>query len=339
MIEDVLKNRDREFRESVFEDWFIWSLKYGDCDPSIWLINYLYDRMEFNIEQKFWFAWLYGNTYNVPCTWVLWNEFPDFENCDVERIRIWQNKNYSNIKYQTDTKWNKGHLDEMFLSYKKIIGNRTQKEFFDDLLKFDSVKNYHTLYDFIIKNFFKFGRYIAWFYLQTLRSNCGLNIEPDSLLFSDRGSESHRNGMFFAVGKDDYPEKKYSDIKKEKFSYLESRSKKILKRVKKFYPTVSFFEMETVLCSFKKLFREHSFRWKGYYLARQLDDIQKFENLNWQGIDWNLLHQAREEVLHKELITMNLKFMKNNELFLNGGMISDPVIRKKNYLIDKKIYF
>lgn len=337
MLDNILNNTDRDFREEVFLDWFVWSVKYGDCDPSIWMINYLFERMEFNIEQKFWFVWIYANTYNLPCTWVIWNEFPDFENCDVDRIRIWQNKNYSNIRYQTDTKWNKGHLDEMFLSYKKIMKN-SQSKFFVNNLTDDAKYNYRFLYDFIIKNFYKFGRYVTWFYLQSLKQNCKLLIEPDSLLLSDRGSESHRNGMFYAVGKDNLVGKDYKDYDKTIFDYLELRAKNIIKKMKVIYPEITFFEMETVLCSFKKLFREKQFRWKGYYLARQLDDIQKFEKLNWKGIEWDLLHQARKEVLHKSTLSMSLNFMKKNELFYNGGIVTDPV-GDKNFSIRKDIYF
>lgn len=337
-MNNLLLNKDRDFREETLYDWFLWSLKYGDCDPSIWMINYLFNRMEFNIEQKLWFSWIYGNTYNLPATWVIWNEFPDYENCDVERIKRWQNENYANIKYQTDTKWNKGHLDSMFLSYKEIMGKR-QYIFFKKNLTDDGIKNYHFLYNFVIEKFYKFGRYVTWFYLQTLRNNCNLNIEPDSLLFSDRGSESHRNGMIYAIGKDEYVEKKYGDIEKNFFDFLEKRARIILKKIKKEYHHVSFFEMETVLCSYKKLFRDHHHRWKGYYLARQLDDIEKYEKLNWSGIDWGLLHQARKEVLHKELVSMKLTFMKKNELFVNGGIITDPVKNCGNYIINKKIYF
>jgi len=338
MQNNVLLNKDRDFREEVFLDWFVWSLKYGDCDPSIWMMNYLFERMEFNTEQKLWFTWIYANSYNLPCTWVIWNEFPDYENCDVERIKIWQDKNYSNIKYQTDTKWNKGHLDTMFVSYKSIMKNN-QQDFFDKNMTNDPVKNYHFLFEFVVKNYHKFGRYLTWFYLQHLKQNCGILLEPDSLLFSDSGSESHRNGMFYAVGKDERTELKYSELTAKNFEYIEKRGRRILDRTKKLYPTVSFFEMETALCAFKKLFRPKQFRWKGYYLARQLDDIEKFEKLNWSGIDWNLLHQARKEVLHKELITMNVKFMKNNELFDNGGIITDPVKNNGTYKINSNLYF
>ena len=334
---NILLNKDRDFREEVFLDWFLWSLKYGDCDPSIWMINYLFERMEFNIEQKLWFTWIYGNTYNLPCTWVIWNEFPDFENADVERIKIWQDKNYANIKYQTDTKWNKGHLHEMFISYKKLI-SKNQRIFFKGIMTKDPIKNYHVLYDYIVKNFHKFGRYIAWFYLQTLRSNCNLLIEPDSLLFLDKGSESHRNGMFYAVGKDEFVDKKYSDLTENDFQYLEDRAKVILEKVKKVYPNVSYFTMETVLCSFKKIFREHHIRWKGYYLARQLDDIQKFEKLNWKGIDWDLLYQARKEILHPDLLNMNMKYMKKNELFYNGGLITNPIKNNNGYVLPQNFY-
>lgn len=335
---NVLLNKDKEFRKEVFLDWFLWAIKYGDCDPSIWLINYLFNRMEFNKEQKFWFAWIYANTYNLPTAWVIWNEFPDFENCEVERIKKWQDKYYKNIKYQVDCKWNKGRLDEMFISYKKIV-NRIQEKFFEKILNGkDAFENYKILYDYVVKNFHKFGRYITWFYLQTLKQNCGLNLEPNSLLFFDRGSESHRNGMFYALGMDEYTEKSYKDLDKKTFDYLESEAKDILNKSKKIYPDLSFFEMETVLCSFKKVFRERQFRWKGYYLARQLKDIQDLEKLNWNGIDWNLLYEARKEVLHRKLVDMDLNFMKKNEVFYNGGIITD-FVKDEKYFIDEKIYF
>jgi hypothetical protein len=100
-------------KENIKEEfiiWYGWSLKNKDCDPAIWLTNYLFDRFEHNLEQKYWIAWIYGTTYHLPTTWIIWNEFPDFDLVDYNRLEQWNNINYKRLRYQTDTKYNKGFL-------------------------------------------------------------------------------------------------------------------------------------------------------------------------------------------------------------------------------------
>ena len=54
--------------------------------------------------------------------------------------------------------------------------------------------------------------------------------------------------------------------------------------------------METVLCAFKKIFRDRDSRYIGYYLDRQAQDINKIAANDWNGVPWYLLDQARIEV-------------------------------------------
>ena len=68
-----------ENRKKAFIDWFGWSLIIDDCDPALYMLNYFYDRFEFNIEQRLWITWIYGTTYHFPTAYVIWNEFPDME--------------------------------------------------------------------------------------------------------------------------------------------------------------------------------------------------------------------------------------------------------------------
>ena len=120
--------RQPQNRREAFIRWYAWSMKYDDCDPAVWATNYLNKRYEHNDEQRLWLAWLYGNTYYLPTAWILMNEFPDFELATVDRMEQWNAANYKRLRYQTDTKWNKGHLPAMFASYQKFIGNGTQRE-------------------------------------------------------------------------------------------------------------------------------------------------------------------------------------------------------------------
>lgn len=295
--------RLEQHRREAFIRWYAWSMKYDDCDPAVWCTNYLHKRYEHNEEERIWFAWLYGNTYQLPTAWVLKNEFPDFELATVDRMEQWNTANYKRLRYQTDTKWNKGHLPTMFASYQKFIGNKTQREALESYYGDNEEESFENLWDNVKSNLHKFGRYSTWFYLQHLRHTAGIRISPTSLMLNDYdGSRSHRNGLLLALGKDDDYDKKLTAAE---YVYLESEAKSILEETRSRFPDVAsqadFFTMETCLCSFKKIFRVKHGRYLGYYLDRQAEEIIMAEGDGWYGIDWNVLWQARNETIDLRL--------------------------------------
>lgn len=289
-------------RREAFIRWYAWSLQYNDCDPSVWMTKYLNDRFEHNIEQKLWFCWLYGNTYQLPTAWILFNEFPDFELVRLDRLENWNAVNYSRLRYQIDTKWNKGHLVSMFNSYNQFI-KKSQKYTLEYYYGQNEKENFKNLWKIINSNLHKFGRYSTWFYMQHLKNTANIKIEPTSLMLNDyNGSRSHRNGLLLALGRDsDYDSK----LAKNEYEFLEKEASGIIIEMLDRFPSLSnqldYFTMETCLCSFKKIFREKNSRYLGYYLDRQADEIKLAENDYWTGIDWNVLWQARAECLDKRL--------------------------------------
>jgi len=289
-------------RKQDFINWYKWSLSIKDCDPAIYMTNYLFDRFEHNREQKLWISWIYGTTYFLPTTWVIWNEFPDMKLVGLDRLKDWNNENYKRLRYQTDTKWNKGHLPAQFESYKKWVGDRTQHEaFYSGFIEGSPKLNFKNLYQEVKTNFHKFGRYSTWFYLQTLKQCCKFPIEPDSLMLDDYdGSRSHRNGLCMALGEDDWYDKK---LNTDQLAYLDVQSYLILEKVRRDFPNTDYFDMETCLCSFKKLFRIKHGRYLGYYLDRQSEEIKKCEADDWKGIDWQPLWDARVETIDNKLLT------------------------------------
>lgn len=311
--------RDTAYRQEAFIAWFGRSLEIGDCDPSIWMTNYFFDRFEYNTEQRLWLSWLYGNTYYWPTAYVVWNEFPDMELVGVERLEDWNNENYRRLRYQTDTKWSKGHLPKMFSSYKEFVGDRSQHEALTEGFNDDPHHNFDLLWT-RVNSFHKFGRYSSWFYIQTLKQCCALNVDVPSLWFHDHsGSRSHRNGMCYAASVDDWIDKK---LDADQVKYLDDVAGTLLKEVKERYPHVAsdadYFAMETALCSFKKLFRKSRGRYLGYYLDRQAEEIRKVENDGWSGIDWKPLWDARKEVLDHKWLKRSIDNSKM-EWFLDTG--------------------
>lgn len=301
-----------------FKKWYRWSLSIKDCDPAIFMTNYLFRRFEHNREQKLWIAWIYGTTYYFPTTWVIWNEFPDMELVGLERLKEWNNQNYKRLRYQTDTKWNKGHLPAQFESYKNWVAGRPQAEAFKQFLQKEPEQNFDMLWDEVKVKFHKFGRYSTWFYLQTLKQCCNLPIEPSSLMLDDySGSRSHRNGLCLALGKPEWYDVKLS---KKELDYMQDQAYNILEEIKLEYPTTDYFDMETCLCSFKKLFRVKHGRYLSYYLDRQAEEITKCERDGWDGIDWKPLWDARVETLNNSLLTNKINEDKM-KLYSENGIL------------------
>ena len=172
--------------------------------------------------------------------------------------------------------------------------------------------NFEIVWNEIKNNLYKFGRYSTWFYMQTLHSCGGLELEPNTLKLNDySGSRSHRNGLLYALGQDALIDKKLTN---KQYNILEYKSKNILDNIKK-YKKSNFYEMETVLCSYKKLFRRSNGRYLGYYLDRQAEEIKKVELDNWSGIDWNVFWQGREECLNKSLYKYKYNYFLDNGFF------------------------
>ena len=285
------------------------------------MLNYFFDRFEFNIEQKLWIAWIYGTTYHFPTAYIVWNEFPDMELVGLDRLQQWNAENFKRLRYQTDTKWNKGHLPDQFISYNKWVNGRNQIDAFNDLMVDDPFVNFYKLWD-EVNTWYKYGRYMSWFYIQTLKQTCGINVDIDNLWLKDySGSRSHRNGLCYALGKDEWVDKVLS---KEEISWMESKGSELLQETKIQFPEqakkADYFGMETCLCSFKKLFRVKNGRYLGYYLDRQAEEIKQVEKDGWIGIDWNPLWQCREEMIRKEYLTNQINKSKM-EIFKTAGII------------------
>lgn len=309
----------------AFIRWYAWSLKYDDCDPAVWCTNYLHKRYEHNDEERIWFAWLYGNTYQLPTAWVLKNEFPDFELATVDRMEQWNTANYKRLRYQTDTKWNKGHLPSMFASYQKFIGNRSQREVMESYYGSTEEENFDALWGVLKNSLHKFGRYSTWFYLQHLKHTAGILVTPTSLMLDDYdGSRSHRNGLLCALGRHDDMDRKLTN---KEYADLESQAYEILCETEARFPELSnqidFFTMETCLCSFKKIFREHHGRYLGYYLDRQAEEVTQAEKDGWYGIDWDVLWQSREETIDIRLDHRRGIAKERFSSFVNTGMLEN----------------
>lgn len=310
-------------RREGFLQFYAASVACGDCDPALWLVQYLNNRYEYNVEERFWFAWLY-HTYNLPTAFVYKNEFPDEELASVDRFTQWNNENYSRLRYQTDTKWSKGHLPEMYQSYCNWVRGSSQVNKFNEICSGTPEENFERLWDLVKGQWYKFGRYTAFFYLQTLKHTCNVPIECPGLFLDDfKGSQSHRNGLCRALFKDEWIDQKLTF---SEYKWLEDAGADLLTEARSRWPTLALhfdnFSLETALCAYKKLHRVKQGRYVGYYLDRQSEEVMKAETDSWNGIEWNVIWQARSEVVGDQLAPRNAKVdPEKMKLFTDRGSL------------------
>lgn len=306
---------------NLFKDFCQNSKAACDIDPAIHYMNYIVDRMEMNEEQVLWLCFLFGVTYQLPTAWVIWNEFPDLELADIPRLEKWWTKDtQQRLPFQQDKMKQRKDFVKTVASYQEIVGG-SQKEYFDSLLSSDSPQvNFDRMWS-PLKTISYFGRFSTWNWCQALKHVAGYNVEPTTLMLGEADSISFTDGLAYAFG---YPEKvtkKVIDVstgKKQKVYYKWSPDEKmemedacaILKKSMK----LDNFQLETLACAFKKIWRTNDSRYVGYYNDRIADDIRKTSDNGWDGVDWQLLWDARHECVPEKYLHNDMGV--NRSLFL-----------------------
>lgn len=298
---------------SLFKDFCQNSKTACDIDPAIHYMNYIVDRMEMNEEQVLWLCFLFGVTYQLPSAWVIWNEFPDLELADIPRLEKWWTKEtQQRLPFQQDKMKQRKDFVKTVASYQEIVG-KSQRLYFDNLLSSDSPQiNFDRMWS-PLKTIAYFGRFSTWNWCQALKHVAGYNVEPTTLMLGEADSISFTDGLAYAFGYTNKVTQKVvnpSTGKKQKVYYKWSPEEKlemedscaILKKSMK----LDNFQLETLACAFKKIWRTNDSRYVGYYNDRIADDIRKTASNGWNGVDWQLLWDARhecvpEKYLHKDM--------------------------------------
>lgn len=272
-------------------------LTIGDMDPANPALVYLCDRFEFNMEQRYWLAFLYAASYCAPTAWYIYNEFPDYDLVDLGRMERWWRANRERVVFQTDRRWvrSRNQFVEQVASYRAVVGPVQEESFGGIVAGNDERKAYDLLLDAMSRVKF-FGRFSLFLYLEAVAALTGLPIEPTGLDL--RYSESSRNGLCYAFGHDhmlcghDYGR---SNLSPDQLAFLGvefETLERIIKGSEGEQPLSTVWSIETSLCAYKKLHRGQ--RYLGYYIDRQAREIAQAQNLVTEGVDWSVLWHFRD---------------------------------------------
>jgi hypothetical protein len=277
------------------------SSKSRDIDPANDTLRYICNRFELNLEQRYWLAFLYACTYSPTTTYYIYNEFPDFENVDVNRLQKWWDAKRDVLIFQTDRLRVKSsnQFVDAFKSYRALIGKGTQDDFFSSLCTFNSDENYANVYK-STSGIYTFGRFTLFIYLEMLYVLTDLPIEPTTLDLSD--AESCRNGVVYAYNRKEL-NTHGKDIKltKSQLDLLQNDFLDLMEIVQTLdIEHTSIWNVETTLCAYKKY--RLGKRYVGYYIERAGKEIEKMQKAIPHGVDWTPLWEFRKETYNHKLL-------------------------------------
>jgi len=261
------------------------SRQAGDIDPGVTCLNYLSNRFELTMEQRYWLAFLYGTCYCAPTVFFIYNEFPDYIGTDVNRLSRWWAKYKQDLVFQTDRQRIRSNdqFIDCFKSYRSLVKTH-QGAYFrgrtaqDIYAKVSQIKY--------------FGRFSLFNYLQVLNKLTDVTAKPAYLNMME--AESCRNGVAFAIGRDDLVEQK---LTKNTAQLLHNAFVDLLRT-----HDGDIFDIETTLCAYKKY--RWGKRYVGYYIDRMDKELEHYEKRgHLGGVAWETLRQFRIETFEHQYLT------------------------------------
>ena len=247
-----------ENRIEGFFRWLEWRLTWSDLDH--YTVNNSYrDFYGMTKEQRYWFATIFGTTYQSEMAWVIFSYFPDFDKIDIEKVKEWNEKNYTRQIYARDAKYNKGRIAEQFASIKEIVEPYgSLANYYESCLVEDPHQSYENTFNAVLR-FHKFGRMTAWLVCQVLHETGDFPAKPDTCLATDPSSWSVRSGLFYVFGQDDLIEAKDKTLRlnEDNITLAGKYERELIRmsneRIVPRFPEMTNYLLESQLCQYKKL--------------------------------------------------------------------------------------
>jgi hypothetical protein len=267
----------------TFTDFHNQMMAAKDVDPAVRALTYLANRYELNTEQRYWLAWLYGTCYCAPTVFYMYNEFPDYELVNVNRLRKWWSENRSKLIFQTDRARikNNNQFIDSFISYRSLCRGSQEDYLYS--------KNWQQIYG-KIEAIKYFGRFTLFNYLDVLNQITDIQHKPTYLNMAE--AESCRNGVAYAIGREDLVSRKLTGAQMQHLHNAFINLKQT--------HSGNVFEIETTLCAYKKY--RWGKRYVGYYIERMRQELNTIQGNVPQGVAWEALWQFRFETFDKQYL-------------------------------------
>ena len=269
-----------ENREEYFTQLYKMNLEERVMPGLVYLyMPALAHHFGWDMEQKLWFAFINGNTQNPITSLRIFNEFPVIpaERDGFLTFKRWFDDNWDTLSFDVDRRYQKKELPLAVFTYSSLVTAYGSQE---KLL----AGTFSELWDRVTKGFHSFGRLAAFSYLEYIKI-MGAGAECDEMFWQDKsGSKSHRNGMLFLLGQDEFVWDKRAnngfDGNYDSFArlcvWLGAEADHYLEQCGIENRHKGYFTLESQLCQFKNGFFGR--RYPGVYADMALDRIKWYDD-------------------------------------------------------------
>gem|GEM_PF-1223545 len=294
--------RKKEYRREVFLRFYEFHLRWRSHPGCVYyLLPWMREHWTVNEEQALWFAFLNGNTQNPVTSWILWRVAPT--PVDADKLVEFFGREYSRLAFDTDRRHHKPHLPDAIAAYLCALDGRPQGEVIREAVAggWPSAWSWAT-------SLHTFGRLSAFSYLEYLRIT-GIDVECEDLMLGDlHGSRSHRNGLLWVLGHEEFDwhesnpgfDGQYSAKMIDWLTYEASRLLEQMRgRADWLEPAVrqdiGYFTLESTLCTYKSWHRPNR-RYPNVYNDLLYERIRTAEAA-WPELDFLTFWNARRASL------------------------------------------
>lgn len=345
-LEPGMDFRKPQYRRAVFHAFYQAHLRWRSHPGCVYfLFPWLREYLGWSHEEELWFAYINGCTQHPPTSYLIWKRFPRIDTLDMGELTEWFNANYRLFPWDMDRRHQKAKFLACVQDYRDHLRGGTQREFFDEVGDVPGHRRrvyFNRLWEKVRGEFYSFGRLSTFSYLEYLRI-AGLPLDCDNLFLEDMdGSRSHRNGLAKVLGRDDLDWHKsnprfngrYDD---EQLAWLTEEAGVLLLEAtalaadKPWAQDVSYFTLESALCTYKSMHRPNR-RYPGVYLDMLHDRIrQTHERWPRDGIEifWHARRDSVPWYLRQESVPRDpgLAPAKQNHYRLTGQV---PVLGRED---------
>ena len=309
-LREGLDFRLPQYRREVFLRFYQFHLENRSHPGCVYYaMPWLAKEFKFDAAQKYWMAFINGNTQNIVTTWLIIKRFPD--PWSRKGLKEWFNENYDKLEWDTDRRYHKKDFLKAVDCYCSLVGE-SQRDYFGDLCKETEEQNFDALWEALRRDFYSFGRLSSFSYAEYLRI-IGLNIDCSTLFLDDmEGSKSHRNGLAKVLGRDDRDWHKSLTFDGKylpgEIGWLKTEARKLRDEARARYKKsntvpqrdVGYFTLESALCTYKSWHRENR-RYGNVYndmFHNRIRRAQAFFGKKEVGLFWD----CREDCTPKHLL-------------------------------------
>ena len=215
----------------------------------------------------------------------------------------WFNAEWANLHFDADRLKNKRNTVKAVQSYAAVVAEHGSQ-----VTMLAPTRTYAELWE-TAQRFYSMGRLSCFSYLEYVHL-LGFGADCDDLMFGDKaGSRSHRNGMVFLLGHDEYVWDKranngfngnYENLLALS-AYLSTQAGSFLQAFNKAspHPDANNFTLESQCCQFKNHFFAR--RYPGVYADMAWDRIKWYEDRNLAGHFTSFFRSVRAQHLPRWL--------------------------------------